>query len=203
MFISLIENCKVDETSSMEDLINHAIERVTFWTCILGANGKHKHDLEEHPKYKLMKTTYENMYTNLEKNEYDYSFLQRLKRISKKKLLCVFEFVFDKSKPNIKESLEKSLDPVNIACKKLKVMTKICGEVSSKLPPDYQAVLKEGVLNMKEIMNELKGGKMKLCDVKNPEIFEIEEIISDRSLLQSCKEIKKSFTNLFLLERHE
>lgn len=89
MFISSLDNCKVDPTSSEEDLIDHAIKHVKFWTYMLGARGKHKIILEEHPMYSLMRNTYADMFTNLQTDQYDYSFLQKLKGDSERKLVDV------------------------------------------------------------------------------------------------------------------
>lgn len=191
MFISSLDNCKVDPTSSEEDLIDHAIKHVKFWTYILGARGKHKVMLEGHPMYSLMRNTYADMFTNLQTDQYDYSFLQKLKGESERKLVDVFVLVVEDSKFHIQESFEKALNFVDRACKDLEFITSVCAKVSSRLPTIYHEVLDENKQYLRNIQDKLRAGELKFREFNDLGIFKSGDMESEKNLLESCKDIEQ------------
>lgn len=191
MFISSLEITGVSPKSSKEDLIANAIDYVTFWTYILGAKGTHKTILEEHPMYLLMRQTFADMYADLQNDQYDYKFLQKLKGEKEKKLVDVFVLVLDASKSCIQETWKEALNFVNRACKEIELITRVCIDVSAIIPRTYQAVLDEGTQNLIKTKNKLKDGKIRFRDFKCLEIFKNGEMDFEKNLLQSCKDIEQ------------
>lgn len=191
MFISSLENCEVDPTSSREDLIDHAIKDVRFWTSILGAKGKHKIILEKHQMFLLMKRIYADMFKNLQNDEYDYSFLQKLKGENERKFVDVFVLVVEGSKSHIQETFKKALDFEDKACKELELITNVCVEVSSRLPLIYREVLDESTQYLRNTQNKLNAGTMKFREFNDLGIFKSGDMKSEKHLLKSCKDIKQ------------
>lgn len=187
MFISSLEITGVNPKSSKEDLIANAIDYVTFWTYILGAKGKHKTILEEHPMYLLMRKTFADMYADLQNDQYDYTFLQKLKGEKEKKLVDVFVLVVEASRSCIQEKWKEALNFVNRACKEIELITRVCIDVSAIIPRTYHAVLDEGTHNLIKTKNKLKDGKIRFRHFKCLEIFKNGEVDFEKNLLQSCK----------------
>lgn len=191
VFISSLEITGVNPKSSKEDLIANAIDYVTFWTYILGAKGKHKTILEEHPMYLLMRKTFTDMYADLQNDQYDYTFLQKLKGEKETKLVDVFVLVVETSKPCIQETLKKALNFVNRACKEVELITRVCIDVSAIIPRTYHALLDEGTQNLIKTNKKLKDGKIRFRDFKCLEIFKNGKVDFEKNLLQSCKDIEQ------------
>lgn len=91
-----------------------------------------------------MRETFADMYTDLQNDQYDYTFLQKLKGENEKKIIDVFVLVVKVKKLCIQETWEKAFNYVDRACKEIKLITYVCTEVSSLLPRTYQTVLHEG-----------------------------------------------------------
>lgn len=191
LFISSLENCKVDQTSSREDLIDHAIKNVRYWTYILGAKGKHKIRIEEHPMYLSMKRIYADMFKNLQNDQYDYSFLQKLKGENERKLVDVFLLVVEGSKSHIQETFKKALNFVDRACKDLEFISNVCAEVFARLPLIYREVLDESTQYLRNIQDVLNSGKMKFREFNDLSIFKSGDMESEKNLLESCKDIEQ------------
>lgn len=191
VFISSLENCKVDPTSSEEDLIDHAIKNVRFWTYILGAEGKQKIKIEKHPMYLLMKRMYVEMFTNLQNDQYDYLFLQKLKGDSERKLVDVFVLVVEGSKSHIQDSFKKALNFVDRACKDIELITNVCAKVTARLPMIYHEVLDETTQYLRNIQDNLRAGMLKFREFKDLGIFKSGDMESEKNLLESCKDIEQ------------
>lgn len=193
MFISSLENCKVDPTSSEEGLIDHAIKNVRFWTYIMGTEGKQKIKIEKHPMYLLMKRMYVEMFTNLQNDQYDYLFLQKLNGDSERKLVDVFVLVVEGSKSHIQDSFKKALNFVDRACKDIELITYVCAKVTPRLPMIYMyhEVLDENTQYLRNIQDNLRAGKLKFREFKDLSIFKSGDMESEKNLLESCKDIEQ------------
>lgn len=138
-----------------------------------------------------MRETFADMYTDLQNDQYDYTFLQKLKGENEKKIIDVFVLVVRVKKLCIQETWEKAFNYVDRACKEIKLITYVCTEVSSLLPRTYQTVLHEGTQYLIKTKDKLKGGNMKFPEFKDLEIFKNGEKDFEKNLLQSCKDIEQ------------
>lgn len=187
MFITLQENLDI-HPGSLENLLPQAITNVDVWTCIIGAEGTQRCLLEKQPMYSLMRNTYRKMYTDLQNDQYDYTFLKTLTTESIEKLVDVFVLVVDDSKYHISKSWEKALNFADRACKEIELMNRVCLDVSSKLPC-FCKIFFETVEYLKETQDRLLKGKLTFCAFNDLAIFNRGVLESEKNLLQSCKDI--------------
>lgn len=138
-----------------------------------------------------MRKTFADMYTDLQNDQYDYTFLQKLNGENEKKLIDVFALVVEVSKLCIQETWKNAFNFVDRACKEIELITNVCTEVSSLLPRTYQTVLYESTQYLIKTKDELKHGNMKFRDFKDLEIFKNGEMEFEKNLLQSCKDIEQ------------
>lgn len=189
VFITLQENLDI-HPGSVENLLPQAITNVDVWTCIIGAEGTQRCLLEKQPMYSLMRNTYRKMYTDLQNDQYDYTFLKTLTDESIEKLVDVFVLVVGDSKYQISKSWEKALNFADRACKEIELMNRVCLDVSSKLPCFCKIFFETGEY-LKETQDKLLKGKLTFCAFNDLAIFNRGVLESEKNLLQSCKDIEQ------------
>lgn len=104
--------------------------------------------------YLLMKRMYVAMFTNLQNDQYDYLFLQKLKGDSERKLVDIFVLVVEGLKSHIQDSFKKALNFVDRACKDIELITNVCAKVTARLPMIYHEVLDENTQYLRNIQEQ-------------------------------------------------
>lgn len=190
MFITSLERREINP-GSHKDFFAYAIKNVTFWTLIFRVKGKQEGMLKMQSVYSLMRKAYTKMYTDLQNDQYDYTFLKKLTAESKEEFVDVFLLVVDDSKPQILETWEKALNFAERACKEIDLMIRVCSDVSSKLPCSFRKTLLESVQYLKETKEKFLKGQLTLCGFNDLAIFKHDALESEKSLLQSCKDVEQ------------